>query len=289
MHYASVAQLVAQRTLNPWVEGSIPSWGTMNTKEKGKRLSERYKRGELIPVWKGKHLSEETKKKISESMKRSQKEGKAYNIGQSRWNNEHSRSEKWLINVLKNEFNQFENIDYKTEMSFYRYALDFAWPEKRICIEIDGNQHLYDEKQIERDKEKDKLLKEEGWKELRIKWGYIVKNTQDAIKLIGDFINEKGNIIIPLYKSEYEKYMEKRKKNEINGILKDKSGKYCPIKLSEDVWLERKEKILKSGVDLTKYGWNTEVEKITGLTRRIIYRTVERYEDLKNLVYIRKH
>ena len=222
MHYASVAQLVAQRTLNPWVEGSIPSWGTMNTKEKGKRLSERYKRGELIPVWKGKHLSEETKKKISESMKRSQKEGKAYNIGQSRWNNEHSRPEKWLINVLKNEFNQFENIDYKTEMSFYRYALDFAWPEKRICIEIDGNQHLYDEKQIERDKEKDKLLKEEGWKELRIKWGYIVKNTQDAIKLIGDFINEKGNIIIPLYKSEYEKYMEKRKKNEINGILKYK-------------------------------------------------------------------
>lgn len=26
--YAPVAQLVAQRTLNPWVEGSSPSWGT---------------------------------------------------------------------------------------------------------------------------------------------------------------------------------------------------------------------------------------------------------------------
>lgn len=28
--YAPVAQLVAQRTLNPWVEGSSPSWGTTN-------------------------------------------------------------------------------------------------------------------------------------------------------------------------------------------------------------------------------------------------------------------
>ena len=261
----------------------------MNVKEKGKRLSERYKRGELIPVWQGKHLSEETKKKISESMKRSQKEGKAHNIGQSRWNNKHSRPEKWLINVLKNEFNQIENIDYKTEMPFYRYALDFAWPEKRLCIEIDGKQHLYDEKQIERDKEKDRLLKEEGWKEIRLKWGYIVKNTQEAIKLIGNFINEIGDITIPLYKSNYEKYIEKKKENEINGILKDKSGKYCPIKLSEEQWLERKNKILNSGVDLTKYGWNIEVEKITGLTRRIIYRTVEHYEDLKNIVYIRKH
>ena len=26
--YASVAQLVAQLTLNQWVEGSSPSWGT---------------------------------------------------------------------------------------------------------------------------------------------------------------------------------------------------------------------------------------------------------------------
>lgn len=258
-------------------------------KQKGEKLSQRYKNGELKAPQTGKSVSEETKKKISESMKRAQKEGRAYNIGQSRWNNEHSRPEKWLIKVLKNDFNQIENIDYKTEMPFYRYALDFAWPEKRLCIEIDGKQHLYDEKQIIRDKEKDRLLKENGWKELRIKWGYIVKNTQEAIKLITDFINETGDVSIPLYKTYYEVLKEKQKENELNGVLKDKSGKYCPQKLTETQWLERKNKILNSGIDLTKYGWNIEVEKITGLTRRIIYRTVVHYEDLKNIVYIRKH
>ena len=75
-------------------------------KRKGETLRKKFKNGEIIPFWKNKQHSDETKQKISESMKRAQKEGRAYNIGQSRWNNEHSRPEKWLINVLKNEFNQ---------------------------------------------------------------------------------------------------------------------------------------------------------------------------------------
>lgn len=256
-------------------------------KQKGEKLSQRYKNGELKASRTGKLVSEETKKKISESMKKAQKEGRAYNIGQSRWNNEHSIPENWLIKVLKNDFNQIENIDYKTEMSFYRYALDFAWPEKKLCIEIDGKQHLYDEKQIARDKEKDRLLKEDGWKELRLKWGYIVKYTQDAIKLITDFLKEQGDITVPLYKSNSEIWEEKRKENELNGVLKDKQGKYCPRKLSEDQWLKRKEIILSSNIDLTKLGWKSKVERKTELTRREIINTVNHFPDLQKQTYKR--
>lgn len=256
-------------------------------KQKGEKLSQRYKNGELKAPQAGKSVSEETKKKISESMKKAQKEGRAYNIGQSRWNNEHSIPEKWLIKVLKNDFNQIENIDYKTEMSFYRYALDFAWPEKKLCIEIDGKQHLYDEKQIARDKEKDRLLKEDGWKELRLKWSYIFKNTQEALKIITNFLNECGDITIPIYKSQTEIWEEKRKENELNGVLKNKLGRFCPQKLTEDQWLKRKEIILNSDVDLTKLGWKSEVERKTDLTRREICRTVEHFADLQELCYKR--
>lgn len=256
-------------------------------KQKGEKLSQRYKNGELIASQTGKSVSKETKKKISESMKKAQKEGRAYNIGQSRWNNEHSIPEKWLITVLKNNFNQIENIDYKTEMSFYRYALDFAWPEKRLCIEIDGKQHLYDEKQIARDKEKDRLLKEDGWKELRLKWGYIIAKKEEAIKLITGFLNESGDITIPVYKSQTEIWEEKHKENELNGVLKNKIGRFCPQKLTEDQWLRRKEIILNSNVDLTKLGWKSEVERKTELTRREICRTVEHFADLQELCYKR--
>lgn len=257
-------------------------------KQKGEKLSQRYKNGELKAPQTGKSVSVETKKKISESMKKAQKEGRAYNIGQSRWNNEHSIPEKWLISVLKNNFNQIENIDYKTEMSFYRYALDFAWPEKRLCIEIDGKQHLYDEKQIARDIEKDRLLKEDGWKELRLKWGYVVAKKEEAIKLITDFLNECGDITIPMYKSQLEIWEEKRKENELAGVLKNKIGRFCPKKLTEDQWLNRKEIILNSDVDLTKLGWKSKVERKTELTRHEICDTVDHFPDLQELCYKRK-
>jgi hypothetical protein len=44
--------------------------------------------------------------------------------------------------------------------------------------------------------------------------------------------------------------------------------------------LKRKELILNCGVDLTRFGWVGEVEKATGLTKRIIESTVK-YFDLE--------
>ena len=67
----------------PWNKGK--SKETDDTlRVKGEKLSERYRNGEIIPSWKGKKHSEETKSKISESMKLAQSEGRAYNIGQCR-------------------------------------------------------------------------------------------------------------------------------------------------------------------------------------------------------------
>lgn len=175
--------------------GLVVTWNKGLTKDtderlkaKGEKLHKRYVNGELTAAFKGKTHTEETKKKISESMSKAQAEGRAYNIGQSRWNNEHSRPEKWLIDVLQNEFNLIEHVDYKTEFPFHRYALDFAWPEKKVCIEIDGTQHSWDERQIARDKMKDALLLQEGWKELRLTWVYICNNSKEAIEQIKDFL-----------------------------------------------------------------------------------------------------
>ena len=121
-------------------------------------------------------------------MIKAHQEGRAHNIGESRWNNEHSYPEKWLIKVLENEFNLKENLDYKTEYPFGRFSLDFAWPDKKICIEVDGKQHLYDEKQIERDKTKDQLLLENNWKELRIPWIECFRNPKNWIEIVREFL-----------------------------------------------------------------------------------------------------
>lgn len=130
----------------------------------------------------------EVKKKISEGMKKAHAEGRAHNIGECRWNNEPSYPEQWFMKVLKNEFDLEEGKDYVREFPFHRFSLDFAWPDKKLCIEIDGDQHLKFQEQKDRDIKKDQLLKEEGWKELRRFWKDISNDPKSFIEEVKDFL-----------------------------------------------------------------------------------------------------
>ena len=127
----------------------------------------------------------EVRQKISESMKKAHAEKRAHNIGECRWNNEPSYPEQWMMRVIDNEG---INPDYKREYPFHKFSLDFAWVDIKKVIEIDGDQHERDEVQKQRDIEKDKLLKDEGWSELRIRWKDICNDTKHWIQIIKDFI-----------------------------------------------------------------------------------------------------
>lgn len=221
--------------------------------------------------------TETFKKQQSKLMKERHKNGTACTF-QNRKNQPHSYPEKWIIKVLENNFGLKENIDYITELPFHGYFLDFAWPEKRLCIEIDGELHRFEEQQ-KRDINKDEFLKNEGWKELRLKWSFILKNKESAIKIIKDFLNETGDITIPIWKSITELREEKHEQNELNGVLKDSKGKFCPRKLKEEEWNNRKEIIINSKVDFSKYGWKSEVERKTSLTRKEIENTVKHFKE----------
>lgn len=135
--------------------------------------------------WEGKKHSEETKKKISEAMIKAQKEGRAWNIGQSRWNNEQSYPEKFFEKFLTNE-----GIKFEKEYPIGRFSIDFALIENKIAIEIDGKTHFTEEETIQRDKRKNKKLEEEGWKTLRIKWGKMFNETQEILEEAKKFIKE---------------------------------------------------------------------------------------------------
>lgn len=133
----------------------------------------------------GHKLSAETKLKVSNSMKKAIAEGRAKGWASTKQNkNGMSYPELWFENVINNEF---IDKNYEYNMQFFKYKLDFAWPHKKKCIEIDGSQHDLPERKLS-DSNKDKLLKENNWKILRLKWVYIFNNTKEAIKLAKDFI-----------------------------------------------------------------------------------------------------
>ena len=176
---------------------SRPSWSKGLTKETSetikqasKKRCDKIKNGEIIPYQLGKPLSEEVKKKISASMKKAHKEGRAHNIGESRWNNKPSYPEKWFMTMLENEMNMKNGIDYNREVPFHRFSLDFAWINSKKAIEIDGEQHKRFKEQQKRDEQKDNFLKKEGWKFLRIDWKDICFDTKGWIEKIRQFLIE---------------------------------------------------------------------------------------------------
>lgn len=205
---------------------------------------------------------------------------------QNRSKVKHSYPEEWFIGFLKNEFGYTENVEYKTEFSFHKFFLDFAWPEKKLCIEIDGNLHRLEAQKI-RDREKDSLLHIEGWKLLRFKWSYIIKNKNAILQIVKEFLNGSGDISIPIWKSKIEIREEKHRIWEQNGIYKDRLGRYNTRIVTEEEFMKRRDLILNSNVDLTKFGWVSKVTKVTKLSRRVINEVVNHFPDLKENVFYR--
>ena len=68
------------------------------------------------------------------------------------------------------------------EYSVFPYFIDFAFVDLKIAVEIDGSQHLEPERQ-ERDRKKDAMLQEQGWRVIRIAES-VVKTDWDAIQQV---------------------------------------------------------------------------------------------------------
>ena len=106
------------------------------------------------------------------------------------WMNCHSSGksypEKFFTRVIENEF---EDKNYEYNKIFYHYRLDFAWEDKKKCIEIDGSQHERLIEQKESDKRKDNKLQENGWQVLRIKWKDMFNYPKLYIRIAKNFID----------------------------------------------------------------------------------------------------
>lgn len=133
-------------------------------------------------TFKGKKHSLDSKEKIAKSVAKAHDEGRGHT-----WKNKYlnpSYAEQWLYDVLINA-----NIQFEKEKPFKGFFLDVVVGNK--VIEIDGEQHYLPNEfpeQIERDQRKDKLLKEEGYQELRIRWSDVKKDSKKFAEIIVNFL-----------------------------------------------------------------------------------------------------
>lgn len=232
----------------------------------------------------------EYRQKCSERQKLRHKLGLAKGFP-NRSHMKHSYSELWVIGLLKNEYNMEENVHYRTEMPFHQFFLDFAWPDKRLCIEVDGNQHLMPERKA-KDEMKDEMLRNEGWKILRIKWGFITTHKQETKEYIDTFLKESGDVSIPLYipkrmlhknpnmRKVRNDYTSKNVNNAPGVVTKLKpNGIYSTPGYSAVDWSARKDTLLTCGVDFSKHGSVVAAARVTGFPTVTIHKIIKKFPE----------
>lgn len=174
---------ITERTLLKGVK--IGKFKTRDRSETMKIFSKKYPK---------KH-SEESKKKISEARIKYLKDNPdkvPYKL--NHYSKGASYPEKYFDEILKTK-----NLEYEKELPISIYSLDFAFVEKGIDLEIDGEQHYLDPVIIESNRKRDIFLSENGWKVIRIRWSEYQKmkyyDKKQYIEKIINYINGIDNNI----------------------------------------------------------------------------------------------
>lgn len=169
--------------------------------------------------------TEETKQKISKIRKEYLKN----NPDKVPYLLNHSRKESYPEKYFTEIF-QKEKIDVLKKYRIGLYELDFAIPERKIDIEIDGEQHYCDSKIVESDKKRNEYLINQGWDIIRIRWSHYNKlSKNEKNKFIDNIKNYIQNIskVKPYIYIEYI-YKNNRKKSLCScGGIKEMKSKFC--------------------------------------------------------------
>ena len=118
----------------------------------------------------------ETKEKMSKS----RREYLRKNPDQVPYRLYHSSNESWPESVIRKSLISENIADWTQEYAMGIYSVDFAFPNKKLAIEIDGSTHLIDSVK-RKDKIRDEYLSEQGWKTIRFTAKRVKHDLQGVI------------------------------------------------------------------------------------------------------------
>lgn len=198
---------------------------------------------------KGKKMSAEFCKKISEARKKYLNEHKDEHV----W----KRNSKFISIPCQNLKNKFDELGIKyieelTPFDDYNYSIDIAWPDIKVGIEVNGNQHYNnDGTLVEYYQKRHNIFESRGWKLYEIHYtkcyNIDIKDFNDILKLD---IYDKEYV-----KEIFDKKLIKIKNKEIN---KQRNNQDRLNKKEEKINFYKNAIILlikESNIDFSKFGW----------------------------------
>ena len=165
------------------------------------------------------------------------------------WKGQISKPCENLKQYLKNKGIHF--IEEYIPLKDRYFSLDIAWPDEKIAIEVNGNQHYNKDGSLKKYyQERHNLLEENGWKIFEIHYS----------KCYNININDFNDILkLPIYDKDYVNnyFLTKQK-------IKDEKIKLEKFKQNQKQEIVEQHKqiiynlINNSGIDFTKSGWSTK-------------------------------
>lgn len=80
-------------------------------------------------------------------------------------------------------------IGFRRQMPIGKYIVDFACPEHKLIIEVDGSQHASDEK---KDAIRTRFLEQRGWRVIRFWNDDILNDIDNTCQHIVNYLIEDG-------------------------------------------------------------------------------------------------
>lgn len=246
-----------------------------------KKLHESGYYKEIYKNYSPKPISEETRKKLSDSLKRYFAENK----DKHPWKN----SKKFIsapCEFLKNELRQrnIQFVEEYTPFDDYAYAIDISWPDIKIGIEVNGNQHYNSDFTLkEYYQKRHNIFEERGWKLFEIYYKHVYSLNIDT------FFDENN---LNVYDKDYTSYIINNKKKISKKITEAQKRKQELRNTNKNIFIDLKE---NSNIDFTKFGWAEQSKKYIydkynivfhNLRKTILIYYPEFFDDFT--VYVRK-
>lgn len=157
-----------------------PNYGKKgsNQYKKGRTMSEATK-AKIGKAHKGKTLTDDHKSKISASRKLFLDE----NPGKIPYLLNHSSKESYPEKIFREALERNNIKGWEYNYSILRYAIDFAFTDHKLAVEIDGGTHLLQEV-VEKDKIRDKRLSDLGWNTIRFTASDVKTDVEKCIEIL---------------------------------------------------------------------------------------------------------
>lgn len=218
----------------------------------------------------GSKLSNDTKQKLSESMKLAHSEHRHPGWSLINVKKERSYPEQTLLKLLT-EYDICTKYTIVEQFPISRYLLDFALIDYKIDIEIDGQFHIIDSKCIEKDIKRDAFLIKNGWKIFRISWKELKNNTfnimNELINFISDTSSTERRYEISKIILEYKKPITRTREEYTECRNIEYTNKNKPLI----------DLIMYSDIDFSKFGWVTKVADLIKIKPQKVNKWMKRF------------